>query len=133
VFDVDEVRAIDVELGPVSLDDLLVEIAMTLRNFSRTYDVLARYDAALLAAILPHAPLNDAVSYAGKIVEEVNSTTFSDPNFPTEARLSVGIVTCQNGTAQGAEYVLGEAMRGLLHAKSLPGPRIVARSLVEQP
>lgn len=131
VFDVDEVHALDDELGPVSMDDLLAEIAMTLRNYSRTYDVLARYDGTLFAALLPHLPLKDAVSYATKIMQEVGSTTFSDPNFPTEVSLSVGIVACQNGSAQGAEYVLGEAMRGLLHAKSMTDERLVARNLSE--
>jgi len=131
VFDVDEVRPLDDELGPVSMDDLLVEVAMTLRNHSRTYDVLARYDATLFAAILPHSPLNDAVRYADKIMAEVGSTTFSDPSFPTEARLSVGIVACQNGSAHGADFVLGEAMRGLLQAKSLPEERLVARNIAE--
>ena len=131
VFDVDEVHALDEELGPVSMDDLLVEIAMTFRNYSRTYDVLARYDGAVFAAVLPHSPLNDALSYAAKIEQEVASTTFSDPNFPTEAKLSVGIVACQNGSALGADYVLGEAMRALLQAKSMPEERIIARNLSE--
>lgn len=133
VFDVDEVRALDQDLGPVSLDDLLVEVAMTLRNYSRTYDVLARYDGTLFGAILPHLPLNGAVSYAQKIMREVGSTTFSDPNFPTEAGLSVGVVACQNGSALGADYVLGEAMRGLLQAKSMPDERLVVRNLHEEP
>jgi two-component system, cell cycle response regulator len=129
MFDVDEVRALDDELGPVSMDDLLAEIAMTLRNHSRTYDVLARYDGALFAAILPHLPIAEAEKYASKIMQEVGSTTFSDPNFPTEARMSVGIVTCQNGSAKGAEYVLGEAMRGLLQAKSMCDERLICRDL----
>lgn len=131
VFDVDDVRAQDEELGPVSLDDLLAEVAMTLRNYSRTYDVLARYEGTMFAALLPHLPLDDAVRYAGKIMREVESTTFSDPNFPTEAGMSAGVVACQNGSAKGAEFVLGEAMRGLLQAKSLRDQRIVARNLPE--
>ncbi|NIA13629.1 MAG: diguanylate cyclase [Nitrospiraceae bacterium] len=129
VFDVDQVRPLDEELGPVSLDDLLVEVAMTLRNYSRTYDVIARYDGALFAAILPHLPLKEACRYATKIMGEVGSTTFSDPNFPTEASMSAGLVACQNGSARGAEYVLGEAMRGLLQAKSTRDERLVARNL----
>ncbi|HUW60788.1 MAG TPA: diguanylate cyclase, partial [Candidatus Bathyarchaeia archaeon] len=130
VFDVDEVRPVDDELGPVSMDDLLAEVGMTIRNYSRTYDVLARYDGTMFAAILPHVPLEDAHRYAVKIMNEVGSTTYSDPNFPTETSVSVGIVACQNGSAQGAEYVLGEAMRGLLQAKSL-GERLVVRNLAE--
>jgi diguanylate cyclase (GGDEF)-like protein len=131
IFDVDDIRPLDEELGPVSLDDLLVEVGMTLRNHSRTYDVLARYDGTLFSAILPHSPLEDAMKYAEKIMEEIGSTTYSDPSFPTEATVSAGIVACQNGSAQGADFVLGEAMRGLLQAKSLPSKRVVARNLSE--
>jgi len=129
VFDVDDVRPLDADLGPVSLDDLLAEVAMTVRKYSRAFDVVGRYDGTLFAAILPHTPLADATKYAQKIMYEIDATTFSDPNFPTEASLSVGIAACQNGSAHGADYVLGEAMRGLFQAKSLPGDRLVARSL----
>lgn len=133
VFDVDEIRAIDDELGPVSLDDLLVELGMALRNYSRTYDVLARFDGTMFAAILPHTPLDQATSYANKIMREINSTTFSDPSFPTEVRLSAGVVSCRNGKQYGADFVLGEAMRGLLRAKGLPkgDERLFALNLAE--
>jgi diguanylate cyclase (GGDEF)-like protein len=118
VVDVDEVMAVDDELGATSMDDLLAEIALTMRNASRTYDILARYDGALFAAVLPHARLEDAMSYATKMQREIDATTFSDPSFPTQAKLSFGIVTCRNGSSRGAEHLLGEAMRRLLHAKS---------------
>lgn len=133
LFDVDDIRAIDPDLGPVSMDDLLAELGMALRNYSRTYDVLARYDGTVFAAVLPHTPLEQAMSYASKILREVDGTTFSDPSFPTEVKLSVGIVSCQNGSARGADYVLGEAMRGLLKAKSAPPDqdRLVALNLAD--
>lgn len=129
VFDIDDVRPVDQELGSVSLDDLLVEIAIALRDYSRGYDVLARYDGTLFAAMLPHTPLEQAVRYATKIMSEVDATTFSDPSFPTQASLSTGIACCQNGMAHGAEFMFGEAMRSLLQAKSLSGRRLVARNL----
>jgi diguanylate cyclase (GGDEF)-like protein len=131
MFDVDELSALDEELGPVSLDDLLVELAMSLRNYSRTYDVLARYDGTMFAAVLPHTQLEHAVGYAGKILDDVDATTFSDPSFPTLVRLSAGVVTCQNGSARGAEYVLGETMRVLLQAKSKPDQKLVGANLIE--
>ncbi len=131
VFDLDEVRALDPELGPASLDDLLIEIAMVLRSHSRTFDILTRYDGTVFAAVLPHTPLDQAVGYASKIQQEIDATTFSDPSFPTQVKLSVGIVACRNGSARGAEYVLGEAMHGLLQAKSVRGDRFVARNLNE--
>jgi len=104
-------------------------VGMTLRNYSRTFDVLARYDGTKFAVVLPHTPLEQAKSYALKLLKEVDEFTFSDPCSPTAARMSAGITCAKNGVAHGAEYVLGEAMRGLLHAKSLPGERVVARDL----
>ncbi|HRK35947.1 MAG TPA: diguanylate cyclase [Candidatus Hydrogenedentes bacterium] len=133
LFDLDEIRAIDDELGPVSLDDLLVELGMALRNYSRTYDVLARFDGTMFAAVLPHTPLDQATSYANKIMREVNGTTFSDPSFPTEVRLMAGVVSCRNGKQFGADFVLGEAMRGLLRAKGMTNneERVFALNLAE--
>jgi len=129
VVDVDEIAGLDSELGPVSLDDLLAEIAMSLRNHSRTYDVVSRYDGTMFAAVLPHAPEADARQYAEKIVTEITSTIYADPSYPTGVNVSVGISTCSNGHASGAEFVFGEAMRSLLEAKSKEDGRLVARSV----
>lgn len=129
MLDVDEIRGEDEELGAASLDDLLVEIALAMRSASRNYDILARFEGPMFAAVLPHAPLKDAVSYAKKIEEEISCTTFCDPSFPTRARLNFGIVSCRNGSAQGAEQVLGEAMRNLLRASTHPKSRIFGRDL----
>ncbi len=129
VVDIDEISGLDSELGPVSLDDLLQEIAMSLRNHSRTYDVVSRYDGTMFAAVLPHATEAEALQYAGKIVNEVTSTIYADPSYPTGVNVSVGISTCCNGHKSGAEFVFGEAMRSLLEAKSMNDGRLVARSV----
>lgn len=132
VFDVDEVEALDDELGAVSLDDLLVELAMAMRNYSRTFDILARYDGSMFAAVLPHVGLDHAIQYANKIIAEVDNTTFADPCFPSKTHLSAGIVACKNGSARGAEAVLAEAMQSLLAAQSVNGKRVAARNLSEE-
>lgn len=125
VFDVDDVGAVDVDLGPGSMDDILAEVAMALRSYTRSYDILARYDGTTFAVILPHTSLQQAMVYANKIVEEIENTTFCDPSFPTHATLSVGVTCSQNtGPTTGGELLLGEAMRGLLQAKNLNGTRI---------
>ncbi|HOE65370.1 MAG TPA: response regulator [Candidatus Hydrogenedentes bacterium] len=129
VFDLAEVEGLDAELGPAPVDDLLAEIALALRTSTRNNDVLARYDGTMLTALLPHTPLNDALNYASKMLSEIDKTTFSVPSFPTRATLRAGIATCQNGGAQKAEYILGEAMRGLFQAKTLPGGRVVTRNV----
>ncbi|HNR29728.1 MAG TPA: diguanylate cyclase [Candidatus Hydrogenedentes bacterium] len=128
VVEVDELHAVEEDQGTASIDDILAELALALRNASRNYDVLARYDGAIFAAVLPHSPLSEALCYARKILREIEAVTFNDPCFPTQAGVSIGVVTCRNSKAAGAEQVLGEAMKNLLRAKSRREP-IVAVDL----
>lgn len=129
VLDVDEMKALDDQAGTASLDDVLVEVAMAMRNASRNYDILARYDGAMFAAVLPHALIDEAIHYAKKIYEEISTITFNDPCCPTQANLRFGVVSCRNGSAIGADHILGEAMQGLLKAKSCTGKKIYAKDL----
>lgn len=129
MIDIDEVIALDDECGPVSDDDLLAEIALSLRSYTRAHDVLARFDDRLFTALLPHTPHRDALGYASKIVNDIDSTIFSDPNFPTKAAISCGVVTCQNGSARNADRFLGEAMQTLFQAKGQSKSRIAGRDL----
>ena len=132
ILDLDGMEAVNAEAGPVALDDLLVEVAMSIRSYTRSYDVLGRYDGTLFVALLPHTDLKSALEYGTKIMEDIDATTFSDPSFPTKATMSVSAVTFQNGSAIAADLVFGEAMRTLLRAKSQPKPmRIAGRNLDE--
>ena len=130
VFDLVDICPVDEELGAVSLDDLLLDVAIVLRNHSRCGDVLARYDNTVLVAVLPHCNVSDAVQYATKITEEVDGTIFADPAFPTTARLAVGIAATNAIRHVNATDLLGKAMACLLQAKSKPhSERLVARDL----
>lgn len=131
VFDVDETEPMEEDVGQASIDDILAEVAITVRHYSRTFDVVARFDGTILVALLPHVTMDNAVCYAKKILDEVENTIFVDPCFPTKAQLSIGVVTSQNGSAKGAEFVLGEAMRALLQAKSQNSERVHACNLDE--
>ncbi len=115
--------------GDASLsDDALIEIAMALRNSSRTFDILARYDDAQFAAVLPHIRLQDAIAYANKIQQEVDMAAMGDSWGDVEPKLCFGIVTSTDGPrAPSADELLSEAMRHLLRAKSGAPNRISAR------
>jgi hypothetical protein len=53
-------------------------------------------------------------------MEDIDATTFSDPNAPTKVSVSVSAVTVINGALTDAELVFGETMKLLLQAKSMP-------------
>ncbi len=123
IVDVDGVEAVNDKCGAAELNDLLAEIAMSIRGYTRSYDVLARYDGTLFVALLPHTELGNALKYAEKVINDVDASVYSDPGFPTKASVSVGVVTFQNGASSSADLIFGEAMRTLLKAKSMPKPR----------
>lgn len=118
ILDLDSAKAIEEESGAASIDDLLAEAAMSLRSHTRSFDVVGRYDGTLFVAVLPHTDLAHAMEYGRLIVDDIESTTFSDPNFPTRATMSVGAVSFRNGAAKNADDVFGAAMTTLLKAKS---------------
>lgn len=118
LVDVDEVRALEQEAGSADVDEVLVEVAMAMRHSSRNYDILARVDSGLFAAVLPHTPVDDAVAYARKIENEVEGLLFACPSTPSQAKLRFGVVTCRNGSSRCADELIAEAMRRLLKAKS---------------
>jgi diguanylate cyclase (GGDEF)-like protein len=122
ILDVDTIHAQNDEVGAVQIDDLLPEIAMEIRSFTRSYDVLARFDGTLFVAVLPHTGLQNAMEYGDKIMRDIDATTFSDPKYPTKVAVSVGIVTVQKGFLSNAELMFGETMKTLLQAKSQPRP-----------
>ena len=132
-FDISDVSAMDDELGPVSLDDLLAELGMAIHGLSRASDTVARYEDRIFVSVLPHSPLDSAHSYALKILEEVDATTFSDPSFPTLARVCCGITCCGNGDPVTPDEILGQAMKCLLQATSGGNGRIVARRMPAAP
>ena len=122
IFDIDTMYARDAEKGPVEIADLLPEVALEIRSFSRSYDILARFDGTLFVAILPHCDLNQAMDYGTKIMQDIDATTFSDPNFPTKVAVSVSVTTLQDGVIATSERAFGETMKTLLQAKSQPRP-----------
>lgn len=111
------------------MDEVLVEIAMALRNSSRAFDILARYDDTQFAAILPHTRLPNAISYANKIRTETSDVLKNIMGIENQVKLACGIVTCNNGNrAPSAEELLGETMRTLFVAKGGTPDRISART-----
>lgn len=133
IFDVDTMHARNDEQGAVEIIDLLPEVAMEIRSFTRSYDILARFEGTLFVAILPHTDLDQALEYGIKIMQDIDATTFSDPNFPTKVAVSVAVTTLQNGVIGTADRAFGETMKTLLQAKSQPRPnRIKGYSLAAE-
>ncbi|NLN92231.1 MAG: response regulator [Candidatus Hydrogenedens sp.] len=122
-------------LGDRLPDELLVEVAMTLRKSSRTFDIVARYDEAQFAAVLPHTNLDNAVAYGRKIQHELSRAIAASSCVLKEPRVCMGITTyyCNKQSEEdkykrpdSAEEFLGASMNKLLIAKNNAPEFIVA-------
>ena len=130
MLELEDVVSDDALSPEMSFEDMLIEVAIAMRNSSRAFDILARYDDNQFAAVLPHIHLDSAVSYANKIRKEVNESVITDRWDDNQTALSFGIVTCANGNRPpSADELLAEAMRNLFRAKSGSTNRISARAL----
>jgi len=130
MLELEENTPIENKMAELGFEDMLVEVAIAMRNSSRAFDILARYDDNQFAAVLPHIHLDAAVSYANKIKKEVNEALLPSNWDDTEAALSFGIVTCADvARPPSADELIGEAMRNLFRAKSGSGDRISARAI----
>ncbi len=126
VFDLEEIESGSEGAGKLSMDDLVADVGLTIRHFSRTSDIIARYDGTLFACVLPHIPLKRAMEYVDKILKEVDANMESEPSIPSRPKLCAGVSCWQTGSVSVAEGFMGEAMRGLLLAKRNGGDRPVS-------
>jgi len=130
VLNVDEVTPLENETGSPEWNDLLVEVALALRNASRNYDILARCDGERFAAVLPHASVEDAIKYANKLGDELEGLTYACPTQPVQARMRFGVVTCRNGSTIPGDKMFSAALQQLLLAE-VQSKRVAARDLSE--
>lgn len=119
LLDVDGAVPIDEEeMAAPNMDDVLVEIAMAMRSSSRNYDIIARYDGPVFAAVLPHISRDHAQVYARKIADEIQASAMHDPFCPVIPQLSFGLATCPGeGWHGNGQDLLRAAMQDLLRSR----------------
>ncbi|GEM_PF-225876 len=106
----------------------IMEVALVLRNNSRSSDLLARYDESKFAIILPNQELEHACGYVKKLSKEIE-TTFYEEGLPLNTFSKFGIVSGRGMKAISGEEFLGKAMTNLLKAMTRPGVIAVGRDL----
>jgi len=90
VLDVDDFKVINDTHGHLKGDEVLIEIAETIRKRIRSNDVFARWGGEEFVILMAGASLNVAVSKAEAIRESINRLEFKD----------IGSITCSFGVAQ---------------------------------
>jgi diguanylate cyclase (GGDEF)-like protein len=115
IVDVDGLEGINRMHGRRAGDELLREMASTLRATLRTSDSVYRYGGDEFAALLPDTELATAYLAAERCRTEIANITFG--GVPTS--VSIGVAEASGG--RSAKDLIGRAESALLHAKESGG------------
>jgi diguanylate cyclase (GGDEF)-like protein len=130
LMDIDHFKRYNDCYGHRAGDDCLKEVAQALvGECERGSDFIARYGGEEFAAVLPGIGKSEAIAFANKLRNAVNSLKIEhraslNANHIT---ISIGVSTTENGKISAEEVLLEEADLGLYAAKDAGRDRIVAR------
>ncbi len=108
-------------------DEFLMDVALTLKQNSRSCDILTRYESSKFVIVLPNQDLEKAVRYAQKITTEIETNCWEEEKKNPLPKF--GIVSCSEKKVDSSEEFLGIAMQNLLRAFTHTGVNIVGKDL----
>jgi len=128
-YDIDEEET--EKSNVLETDSFLQDIALALKQNSRSCDILARFESSKFVIVLPNQGLDRSVKYAQKISRELGKN-FVEEEKTVSLQSKFGIVSCNEKTVPSGEELLGIAMKNLLRAFTRPGINIVGKDLSEK-
>ncbi|MCG8586228.1 MAG: diguanylate cyclase [Pirellulales bacterium] len=108
IVDIDHFKRINDELGHLSGDRMLQQVARMLDDSARESDVVARYGGEEFVLLLPKAPLDRACVFADRIRASIEAET--------KMTISIGIAAALDGDSP--ESILARADKALYGAKA---------------
>ncbi len=117
MIDIDHFKSVNDRWGHAAGDQVLRQVAQTLRSRTRVFDSLARYGGEEFVVIMSGASAADAVRAAERLRMAIQNMEYL-PDNKTQHRLTVSIGIAR-GTRSGitSEELLGAADRALYRAK----------------
>lgn len=124
IFDIDNFKKVNDTYGHHGGDAALIKIAQTLRDKTRSSDVPSRYGGEEFVLILPNTDQDSALQVAKKFRDEINSTTFGNPDQPFSLTVSMGLTSTSVEVYSHWRQMVEDADRALYHAKNTGKDRV---------
>lgn len=120
MIDMDNFKQVNDTFGHVGGDHVLQAFAQYLHSLLRASDLLGRIGGDEFIVLLPDTPLNDALTLANRLCQQVAATPIQAGEFGAfHITISIGVAECTQGCDNNLEPVIAEADRGLYQAKAL--------------
>jgi diguanylate cyclase (GGDEF)-like protein/putative nucleotidyltransferase with HDIG domain len=116
--DMDLLRNINNTYGHIAGDEVLIEIANTLKRSFREYDVVSRFGGEEFAILMPETTLDEAIPRVEEIRRKIEKHNFeiSTNVDPIKVTMSFGIAE-REGFEQSKDQILHNADKALYRAK----------------
>ena len=126
LFDVDHFKRVNDTYGHPVGDEVLIEIARTVRRLVRNEDVFARYGGEEFALILRGIDIAGARAAGERLRSQVEKLTVESDRGPVQVTISVGCASFSTTPDASTEALVKTADRRLYAAKNSGRNRVVA-------
>lgn len=127
-FDIDYFKKVNDTYGHAVGDEVLKEVAQTLRSSLRSEDIVARWGGEEFVAVLLGAKEKESKIKAEEIRKKVEAMNFADPK-DLKVSVSIGVAGFEEGIS--FEDLVKRADKALYKAKETGRNKVVAYSEVE--
>ena len=125
--DIDHFKSINDRYGHPAGDDVLKWFSKILQGNMKGRDTVARYGGEEFAIILPQTTLDNAVTLAGQIRQQLESTLWKKPGAPnTMLRVTASFGVAQLADGEGTSGIIQRADAKLYESKSGGRNRVAA-------
>ncbi len=125
--DIDHFKSINDRYGHPAGDDVLKWFSKILQGNMKGRDTVARYGGEEFAIILPQTALEHAVTLAGQIRQQLESTLWKKPGAPnTMLRVTASFGVAQLADGEGTSGIIQRADSKLYESKSSGRNRVAA-------
>ncbi len=124
ILDLDRFKAVNDALGHLAGDEVLKAVADRLAKSARNVDCVARWGGEEFVILLPQTGLPQALSFAGRVLEEVAGLTF--PGLPGDFGVTVSAGVSSYIPGESLDELLTRADNAVYRAKRLGRNRIEA-------
>ena len=128
MIETDEFHEINRAFGRARKEDIIAEVGLVLKTYSRSFDIISRHENGQFWLLLPHTALVDALAHAERLRSRVEETIFFYPSAPSKVSIAIGVCSFGGEQLEG-EDLLNGAKEALAEAKSNSERRVVGNQL----
>jgi diguanylate cyclase (GGDEF)-like protein len=120
----DKFGDIEDQIGPISSEDILVQMAEQLRSLAQPSDLYGRFGGQVFTMLLERGTLRDIEAWAQNAVARIAERIFEVAHNTLSATCTIGLAEVGPGK-DGVEPLMAEAKRANQRGRELGGNRVV--------